>query len=254
MNLSTGLPMGVFVAACIIAAAFLMNKNKVIGILAGITSIIGIACGQYAVNFLKNYDMIRYVTGSSQSEVNDKIMDVFMESLIDTIPLSIACLLFMVGWVLTLVFIVKSMKLKPKVLPLFALILQILAYLFQCTAYSVPLVRAIFEMGDGVSGMLTEFFNILTKGSEFLTNACLILAPVLVLVAAILARVGMKKQPAAAVVVEASAEEDVELPADEELEIPAIEDVEIPAEEDVEIPAEEIAQEETASADDSDSL
>ncbi len=184
----TALIIGIIAGICIIAAAFLMNKNKVIGILAGVFAPIGAICGQKAVISVTTMDMFRVVTGTSTSELEDKLMDAYMEMFMDMIPYMLFCFVYAAAWALALVFVIKSLKMQPKALPLVAMILHILVFLWQMVRYMVPLVMSamddLVEFGEGQLKPMDTVFNV---GS--------ILVVLLVLIAAILTRVNMSKKP-----------------------------------------------------------
>lgn len=206
----TAIIIGVIAAAMIIAAAFLMNKNKGLGIAAGVLQLAGCFCVQKAAHIFSGMELVRfeYITGSSQAELDKKTEEFYanyMSDLFgDLIPYMLCSLVFMAGWIMTLVFIIKCMSAKPKILPVFALVLQIGKYLF---IPPMPMYKAMF-------GKITEEMQ---KSSDLVNYVAVLLPLLLILIPAILARVQMSKTPVA-VPADAEAAEEIDVLAVQETE------------------------------------
>lgn len=130
--------LGLFVAMAILGP----KKTRVIGIIAGALNFISLLLIPNQLKTFHNNPFIVYIYGSSQSEVAQKMMDFYIEQ-IPTLFIGLMTSAFMVAsFVLALVFIVMSFKQKPRILPIFALVLQILRYvLISPMQIFIPLVR-----------------------------------------------------------------------------------------------------------------
>ncbi len=133
---------GILCAGLIIATAFLNKKGRAYAIIAGIMQIAGVYAMQKMAHTFMELELFRVVTGTSENDVYNKVNDFYMESLIEMIPYVLLSWVVLAAWVLTLVFIIKSMKLKPKILPVFGLITHIVRYVF---ILPFPLIQAFFE-------------------------------------------------------------------------------------------------------------
>ncbi len=177
---TTAVIVGIIAAVCIIASAFLMKKNRALGIVAGIFEVVGVYCAQKMAHLFMDLELFRVVTGSNQSEVNDKLADFYADSFKQMLPYMFCSFLVLAAWVITLVFIIKSMKVRPKLFPVFALILHIIRYL--CVS-PIPFVNALF-------GEITE--DVL-RSVDLLNYAAAILPFALLLIGVIIFAAKSKK-------------------------------------------------------------
>lgn len=139
---------GIIMAGLIIAAVFVSKKNHALGIVTGIFQLLGAVGMQKAVHILLQMDLthVEYIVGSSQAEV-DKLAGEYQRGvLMQSLPMFLGMIAFFVAWVLLLVFIIKCMRFRPKVLAVFALVLQIIRYL----------AIAPFNTFAAITGPLTE--------------------------------------------------------------------------------------------------
>ncbi len=140
---------GVLACICIIAAAFLMKKSKVLGVIAGLFQIPGAYSVQLLVNTYLQMDLFQTVTiyGSSMSDVNQKLdafyAQYFAELIPDMICLCVCGAIMMAAWVLGLVFLIQCIRRMPKLLSIPALIAHVCRYMFavpfNLTVMFVPL-------------------------------------------------------------------------------------------------------------------
>ncbi len=164
---------GILTAALIIATSFLVKKNKALGIVAGIAQIAGVFCTQKLAHIFMELELFRVITGSSQAEVEAEAAEYYLESMIAMIPYFLCSLVVLASWVISLIYIIKSMKLKPKVFPIFALILHIIRYV--CIS-PIPMINALF-------GPVTEEVQ---KSTDLCNYVCGILPFVLLFIGALI--------------------------------------------------------------------
>ncbi len=175
---------GIFAAALIICTAFFMGKNKVLGIIAGIFQIIGVFCTQKMAHIFMQLELFTVIEAGSAAELEEKLMEHLINSILDLIPFMLCSFMLMAGWVMTLVFIIKSMKQTPKILPIFALILHICRYLF-ITPY--PMIDALFAPVTEANMVTTDMLN----------YAGVILPLILIFIPALIGLIKSKKAPKA---------------------------------------------------------
>ncbi len=120
---------GVVAAALTVTSAFLLKRGKVFAIITGIFQIIGSFCAQKMAHIFMDLDFVITATGETADEAMENLSQLYMDALAGLVPYMFCSMLFMASWVLTLVFIIRSMKLKLKVFPILALIIHILHYL-----------------------------------------------------------------------------------------------------------------------------
>ena len=152
---TTAIIIGVLAAALIIFAAVMMKKGLVFGIITGVMQIVGSFCAQKMAHILLRMDFFRVETiyGSSQAELEQKTEqfydNFFKDAIGDIIPLSICSMLFLASWIFTLIFIVKALNNRPKILPVLALVCQILRYTF-IQPYNVytPILKQMTEQAQ----------------------------------------------------------------------------------------------------------
>ncbi len=190
---------GIIAAAITITTAFLMKKGKVFAIITGVLQILGTFCAQKTAHLFMDLDFIVTATGGTMDEAMENLGELYLESMVKLIPYMLCNMIFMAAWIFTLVFIVKTMKLKPRVFPVFALIIHIFRYLFVGPIAGFN----IFHLTDKV----TESIQ---RETDILNYAVILIPLVLVLASAVISFVRSKKEAAAAPVIEAEAESGAE--------------------------------------------
>ena len=115
----------------IIVSAFLVKRNRVLGVFAGLLQVAFSYCSQKLAHFMHTTDFFRVETiyGDNQEDLENKLDEFysnFYEELISTSIVSVLYSVFiMASFVLTLVFVIKCLKLKPNGLFKAVLILNI---------------------------------------------------------------------------------------------------------------------------------
>lgn len=116
---------GIIMAGLIIAAVFVSKKNHALGITTGIFQLLGAVGMQKATLILLSMDITHIEYVGSAAEAAEYQRQVLVNQ---ALPMFVGMMLYFIAWVLLLVFIIKCMRFSPKILAVFALILQIVRY------------------------------------------------------------------------------------------------------------------------------
>ncbi len=173
---------GIVIAAFMICTAFFMGKNKGLGIVAGIFQCAGVICAQKMTHIFANLEFFKTITAENGEQLDSKVFEYLVESLADLLPYSLCSMVIMAGWIMSLVFIIKSMQQSPKVLPVFALILHIARYLI---VSPVPMMNAL-------SGPITEE---VVKNNDMFNYIAVLVPMVLIFIPALIGFIKSKKAP-----------------------------------------------------------
>ena len=221
---------GVVFFALILVVAIKYKKARGFGITTAIFQLLGAIGAALYVKGFHTLELVQKGVGSTEEEALKNLGDAVTSALIDMIPFFVGSILILLAWIFGLIYIVKIKSECLKVLGIFALILQILRYVF---------ISPISFSGM-FSGGMTEAAQASQDKVYFI--ACLI--PLLFIFVGAL--VGNRNKPEATIAVEGTA---VEAPV---VEAAVVEEavVEAPAAEEVaaEAPAEEAVVEAPAAA------
>lgn len=127
---------GLIAASFIIFTAVTSKKNMALGITAGVMQVLGaVAAQQAAIQYWK-CDFFKYeiVYGTSEGELIENLMEKYQEMILEMLPhmlLMYMYLAFMLAaWIVTLVYIIKTIKTEPKAFGIAALVVHIVRYAF----------------------------------------------------------------------------------------------------------------------------
>lgn len=226
-SLTSAIVVGIIACALIIFTSIASKKALGLGITAGIFAIIGSIANHFSVVYFHTTTFVvtEKFVGSSQTEVDQMASDFVENYMTENLPKMIfyvlASAVVFVAWIVTLIFIIKMLKVKPKVFGIFALILHIVKFLF------IAPVNTFTPILTNVAA--TEAAQ---KSQDTLVYAMVLIPLVLVAIAGLIAMIKRAKTPvavaeAAAPVAEAEAPAVEEAPAAEaEAEAPAAADEE----------------------------
>ena len=137
---------GVLTAALFIFAAFAAKKGHVICFFAGVATVISQLMTPKYIEVFHTMEFVKYVTGSSQNDVNDQLADYYMSLLPSYFMMGIFSICTTLALVFTIILCVKIMKSTPKVFGVFALILVIVKFV---AVSPIPMVQ--FVLGNGAT-------------------------------------------------------------------------------------------------------
>lgn len=122
---------GIAIAVMILVAVFVSKKEYALGIITAIFQVLSAVGMQKGLHILLQTDLthVEYITGSSQAEVDQLVSEYQRGALMNFMPVFLGMIAFFVAWVLLLVFIIKCMKYRPKVLGVFALLVHIIRFI-----------------------------------------------------------------------------------------------------------------------------
>lgn len=133
------------VALCIFVA-YATKKGRVICFFAAAMNFINLILVPKQIKNYHEMVMIKYVYGTSEEEVNGKIMDYYKESIPSMITSLLTSFVALLAFIFTIILICKIMSVKPKVFGVFALIIHIISYI---AIGVVPFVPAF--LGNGIT-------------------------------------------------------------------------------------------------------
>ena len=215
-SLTSAIVVGIIACALIIFASIASKKALGLGITAGIFAIIGSIANHFSVVYFHTTTFVvtEKFIGSSQTEVDQMASDFVENYMTENLPKMIfyvlASAVVFVAWIVTLIFIIKMLKVKPKVFGIFALILHIVKFLF------IAPVNTFTPILTNVAA--TEAAQ---KSQDTLVYAMVLIPLVLVAISGLIAMIKRAKTPvavaeAAAPVAEAEAPAVEEAPVAEE--------------------------------------
>lgn len=127
---------GIFVTFAILVLGICIfiavtDKNsRVFAILAGATNFLSLILTPSQLQQFHNGELVKYFYGSSQDDVNEQILEYYVEQIPLLLLSMLMSLLTMAGLAFMIILICKNFKAKPKLLPIFALVTQLFRYLF----------------------------------------------------------------------------------------------------------------------------
>ncbi|MBE7066845.1 MAG: hypothetical protein E7385_04765 [Ruminococcaceae bacterium] len=151
---------GVVFFAMFLIAAIKQPKARGLGIATAIIQLASaISSAWYVISFHKaTFFTVVEGTGSTMEEAKDAAAAALGEAMIDMLigilPLLAASILVLVGWLFGLIYIVKVKSCSLKVLSIFALILQILRYVFISPIPFTSLFKGITEEAQAKNDMI----------------------------------------------------------------------------------------------------
>ncbi len=160
---------GILAAIFVILASVFSKNNRVFGIIVGILQIAGaVGVQKYSHVFLQMEKFtVMTATGSNmaeaQAKLQEQMMDYFMGMLGDLIVVMICGALMFAAWITALIYIILSLKNKPKVFAAIALVLHIARYMF-----IVPFDFVSPFMGGQITDMSQMICDILYYGATLL--------------------------------------------------------------------------------------
>lgn len=208
-SLTFAIVVGLIACALIVFASIASKKSLGLGITAGIFAIIGSIANHFSVVYFHTttFAVSEKFVGSSLTEADQMASDFLENYMTENLPKMFiymaASALVLAAWVVTLIFIIKMLKVKPKLLGIFALILHIGKFLF------VSPVNTLTPILTNVAA--TEATQ---KSQDTLVYATVLIPLVLIAIAGLIAMIKRTKTPAA--VAEAAAPVEEAAPAEAE--------------------------------------
>ena len=191
-SLTTAIIIGVIACALIIFTAIISKKSVGFGVVAGIFALIGSIGNHFAVVYFHSTEFFKIITatGSNTSDAYDNLNEALAEYYAEQLPRMgiyvVANMLILAGWIMSLIFIIKMLKVKPKVFGVFALIIHILRYVAVASTDAITPVLT--------QGPITEAIQ---KSQDFKVYLMTLLPLALVAIAALINMAKSKKAPAA---------------------------------------------------------
>ena len=230
-SLTSAIVVGLIACALIIFTAVASKKSLGLGITAGIFAIIGSVANHFSVVYFHSTIFVEtiYAEGPAgsdlQGQLNSALADFYAENLPKMIIYMVASALVFAAWVVTLIFIIKALKIKPKAAGLtcgiIALLLHIGKLLF---VGSVNTFTPI--LND------TRVTEAMQASQDKLVYAMTLIPLLIVAVAGLVALIKRPKAPEAVAEAAAPAAEVEEAPvAETEAEAPAAEEAPVAADE-----------------------
>lgn len=154
--IALALILGVIAMAAIIFAAMRTKKGRVFGIIVGILQPVGLFAGVQSViayGGIKFSNLVVFAEGSSQSAAMDAATEKLMENLLgeylpSVLMLSLWTMIGFVALVMTLVYVIKCMKIKPKIFAILSLVVIILRWLVFAPIDQMNMVVSMLGMGE----------------------------------------------------------------------------------------------------------
>ncbi len=205
-SLTTAIIVGVIACALIIFTAVMSKKSLGLGIVAGIFAIIGSIGNHLAVVYFHTTEFFKviFATGSNTSDAYDNLMDSLSQYYAEQLPKMglyvLGNMLVMAAWILSLIFIIKMLKVKPKVFGIFALILHIIRYIAVAPMDAITPILGTVPVTEAIQ-----------KSQDLKVYAMTLLPLVLVAIVSLIYRIKSSKAPVAA---PAAPAEPVEAPAE----------------------------------------
>lgn len=190
-SLSSAIIVGLIACALIVFTAISSKKSLGLGVVAGIFAIIGSVANHFAVVYFHSTVFFKtiIVQGTVGSDLQGQLNDAMLEHYAENLPKMgiylLANLLLLAGWVLSLIFIIKMIKLKPKVLGIFALVLHIIRYLLFA---SVDMISPIVSNSAAVEAI--------QKSQDIKVYAMTLIPLILVAIAGLVTMIKNSKTPA----------------------------------------------------------
>ena len=151
---------GILTVICCLIVALSNKSCRAMGIVAAIFNFLNaVLMPAYIKSFHSTpFFKVEYIYGSSQEEVDQLVTEFYANYFAEAIPgmllVSLVSTLMLLAFIFTLILIVKSMKvLKPKILPVFALILIILRYLF---VGPIDYIKPLLQNGATVETQISQ--------------------------------------------------------------------------------------------------
>lgn len=136
LMIATSVISALFIAISFIFTAFVSKKGRVLSFFTAAFNFMCLILMPFLVKIFHSSKFFVIITGTSQSDLNQKMIDFYL----DQIPLflvgSAMSMFMLAAFITTIISISNSMKVKPAVLGIFALIIHIARY-FTATPYNL---------------------------------------------------------------------------------------------------------------------
>ncbi len=121
---------GVIMAALVIFATITTKQAKGLGITAGILQIAGALGAHLWVVYFSRMEMLKKITAPTQEQLDQMVSDYYAENIPKILLYCLGMVLVILAAVMLLIFTLKLMKVRPKILSVFAFILVLLRLVF----------------------------------------------------------------------------------------------------------------------------